>query len=105
MQTKFFLAVGYGTLIVDVYLVLASIATRMMNSQYTGYLPPFGPDGAQTSRFMVLLIATWTAILALGCIRSNNPKSAGAPGTIWFVLVLAIVWLGYLTPLLWELFA
>ena len=41
----FFLVVGYGTLIVDVYLVLASVAAKMMKAQYSRYLPPFGSEG------------------------------------------------------------
>ena len=107
----FFLVVGYGTLIVDVYLVLASIAARMMKAQYRGYLPPFGSEaGAEPTRFMVLLVATWTAILAIGCLRANHaqPEGTRASGTLWFVAVLALVWLVYLTPVLidvlWKLF-
>lgn len=44
MRTKFYLLVGYGTLVIDVYLVLASIASRMMKAEYTRLLPPFGSD-------------------------------------------------------------
>lgn len=108
MRTKFYLVLGYGTLVVDIYLVLASTAAKMMNSQYRSYLPPFGSDGAaEPSRFMVLLLATWTAILALGCLRANNLRSetGAAPGTLWFVLVLATVWLVYSMPVLWNVFA
>ena len=107
MRTKFHLVVGYGTLVVDVYLALASIATKMMKPQYGGYLPPFSSEGVtEPSRFMVLLVATWTAILAMGYLKANHVKSDGAPapGTTWFVLVLAMLWLGYLTPVLWNLF-
>lgn len=104
MQTKFFLAIGFGTLIIDAYLVLASIATKMMKREYSGYLLPFGSEGDAPSRFIVLLIATWTAILAIGCIRSSNTKSekSSAPGILWFVVVLAIVWLVNLIPILWN---
>jgi len=104
MQKRFFIAVGFGTLVVDAYLVLASIATKMMKREYSSYLLPFGSEGDAPSRLTVLLIATWTAILAIGCIRSNSTQSnkSSAPGTLWFVLVLAIVWLAYLTPVLWN---
>jgi hypothetical protein len=111
MQTKFFLAVGYGTLVFDAYLVLASIATKMMKAEYSGYLMPFGAGGAaEPSRFMVLLVATWTAVLAMGCLGANYSQSerTRAAGTLWFVAVLAIVWLVYLTPVVidvsWSLF-
>jgi hypothetical protein len=107
----FFLVVGYGTLIIDVYLVLASVAAKMMKAEYSRYLPPFGSEGgAEPTRFMVLLVATWTAILAIGCLRANDAPSeeTRAPGTLWFVAVLALVWLVYLTPVLidvlWKLF-
>ena len=101
MQTKFFLTVGFGTLVVDAFLVLASIATKMMKREYSGYLLPFGSEGSEPSRFLVLLIASWTGILAIGCIRSRKTSSDGA-GTLWFVLILAIVWLAYLMPALWN---
>lgn len=103
---KFFSVVGYGTLVVDVYLVLASIAAQMMEAQYRAYLPPFGSaDFEEPSRFIVLLVATWTAVLAMGCLKANDAQSVtgSAPGVHWFVLVLAVVWLVYLTPLLLEL--
>ena len=107
----FFSVVGYGTLVVDAYLILASIAAPMMEAQYRAYLPPFGSaEFGQPSRFVVLLVATWTAVLAMGCLRANDVQSVrgSAPGVLWFVLVLAIVWLVYLTPLLigliWNLF-
>lgn len=78
MRTRFFLAVSYVTLIVDAYLVLASIATKMMKSQYTYYLPPFGSEaGHELSRGMVLLVATWTAVLSLGCINGSLTKPTG----------------------------
>jgi len=103
MQTKFYLVVGYGTLAVDVYLVLASIANRMMKAEYSHLLPPFGSGGGgEPSRVIVLLIATWTAILAMGCLAAARPKSkdAPAPGSLWFVVVLVLAWLSYLTPAL-----
>ena len=96
----FFSVVGYGALVVDAYLVLASIAARMMKAEYLAYLPPFG--AVEPSRFVVLLVATWTAVLAIGCLSANDAPSGrrSAPGVLWFVLVLAVAWLVYLTSLL-----
>jgi hypothetical protein len=83
----------------------------MMKAQYRGYLPPFGSEGnEEPSRFIVLSVATWTAILAIGCLRANHaqPEGTRASGTLWFVAVLALVWLVYLTSVLidvsWKLF-
>jgi len=104
MRTKIYLVMGYGTLIADAYLVLASIATRMMQAEYSHLLPPFGSfnQGNELSRVIVLVIATWTAILAMGCLAAARHKSkdAPAPGSLWFVVVLVLAWLSYLTPAL-----
>ena len=108
MRQKFYNVVAYGTLIVDAYLVLASIAIRMMKTQYRHYLPPFDSEGdVEPSRFIVLVVATWTAFLAIGCLKSANVKSEGAAaaGIVPFILLLIIVWLVYLTPILRDLFA
>lgn len=107
MRTKFYLVLEYGTLVVDVYLALASIASKMMKQEYRHYLPPFGSEGvAEPSRFMVLLVANWTGILAMACLKASTvqPERAPTPGALWFVLVLSIVWLVYLTPVLRDLF-
>lgn len=106
MQTKFYIFVGYGTLLCDAYLVLTSIAAKMMQPQYGHLLPPFGWEGVGVpSHFTVLFIATWTGILAMGCLaRNTTPEKADAPGKLWFVLVLATVWLVHLIPLLRDLF-
>ena len=106
-RTKFYLMFAYGTLVADVYLALASVATKMMQPQYRGYLPPFGSDGnTELSRSTVLLVVTWTAILAMGCLSADKVKSDNAtvPGTLWFLLVLAIIWLVHLTPILRDVF-
>ena len=101
---KFYRAIGYLTLVVDAYLVLASIATRMMKAEYTHFLPPFGSDnGTQPSRVLVLIMATWTAILAVGCLNQSRPESNSAPGSLWFIVVLAIAWMSYLMPAVRDL--
>ena len=107
MRSKFYTALSYGTLVVDAYLALALTATRMMKRGYTSHLPPFGSEGvSEGTRFLVLLIATWTAVLAIGCLRANSAQaeSPHAPGTVWFVLVLAIVWLPVLIDVSRDLF-
>jgi len=108
MPSKFNLVAGYVTLAVDAYLVLASIATRTMKAEYSRFLPPFGADdGTEPARLTVLLIATWTAILAIGCLNAGRARSdnGSAPGSLWFILVLGIVWCAYLTRVLKDVFA
>jgi hypothetical protein len=107
MRRRFYLAVAYGTLVVDAYLALASVATKAIPREGHCYLPPFGfVVASEASRFLVLLVATWTAILALGCLsvsgdQRERPHSAAV---LWFVLVLVVVWLFFVLPLLVELF-
>lgn len=106
MQTRFNLVVGYGTLVIDAYLVLASIATQMMKAEYTRFLPPYGSDsGSEPSRILVLIVATWTAILAVGCLNQSRPQANSSPGSLWFIVVLAIAWMSYLAPAVRDLFA
>jgi hypothetical protein len=106
MRRRFYTAVAYGTLVVDAYLALASVATKATPREGHRYLPPFGfVVASEASRFLVLLVATWTAILALGCLsvsgeQRERPHSAAV---LWFVLVLAVVWLFFVLPLLVEL--
>jgi hypothetical protein len=106
MRRRFYPAVAYGTLVVDAYLALASVATRATPREGHRYLPPFGWVGASdASRFLVVVVATWTAILALGCLRASGeqrerPHSAAV---LWFVVVLAVVWLSLVLPWLAEL--
>ena len=110
MRTTFYTAAAYGTLLADAYLALASIATRMMRPEYQRYLPPFGGGASEGSRILVLLVATWTAVLALGCLRTGRAeaKDSHASGVLWFVLVLVLIWLVILLPpamgALWNLF-
>ena len=96
-------ALAYGTLIIDAYLALASVATRMMKAEYASSLLPFG-DGEITerTRLLLLMVATWTAALAVSSLRVSHsqPESPGAPGALWFALVLATVWAVYLAPLM-----
>jgi hypothetical protein len=75
MRTRFYTAVAYGTLALDAYLALACVATRAIPRDGHRYLPPFGFVGAsEASRFVVLSVATWTAILALGCLREGGEQ-------------------------------
>ena len=111
MRTTFYTAAAYETLLADAYLALAWVATRMMHREYHRYLPPFGIDGvSEGSGLLVLIVATWTAVLALGCLRAGRTErdESHAPGALWFVLVLAVVWIMILLPLaidaLWNLF-
>ena len=106
MRKRFYPAVAYGTLVVDAYLALASVATKATPREGHRYLPPFGFVGAsEASRFLVLLVATWTAILALGClsVSGEQRERPHAAAVLWFVLVLAVVWLFLVLPLLFEL--
>lgn len=100
MATKFFTAAAYVTLVVDAYLALASIATRMMPRDFQHYLPPFGDGASEGFRTLVLLVATWTSVLALGCLHAarsetNNPHAAGV---VWFLLLIVLIWLIVLLP-------
>jgi hypothetical protein len=107
VQSKFYPAVAYGTLVVDAYLALAAVATRATPREVHRYLPPFGLVGeSEASRFLVLLVATWTAILALGCLRASDEhrERPHAAAVLWFVLVLAVVWLALVLPWLVGLF-
>jgi hypothetical protein len=111
MRISFSTVLAYGTLVVDGYLALASIATKMMSQKC---LPPFGMVGdSHPSRVLVLLVATWTAALAIVCLRAGHAQTnrRSPAGVIWFVLLLAIIWGVYLPRLLswpitffWDLF-
>ena len=105
MRNTFHTALAYGTLFVDAYLALVSVATRMMKGPFaSSLLPVDSGDISERTRFFILLVATWTAALAIGSLRSNRDQaeSPHAPGTLWFILVLATVWIVYLTPPLIE---
>jgi hypothetical protein len=107
MRRRFYAAVAYGTLVVDAYLALASVASKATPREGHRYLPPFGWVGAsEASRFLVLVVATWTAILALGCLRAGGEQREGphSAAVLWFVVVLAVVWLSLVLPWLVELF-
>lgn len=111
MRTKFYTVLAYLTLLVDVYLVLASLAARMMKEEYSSWLPLVGSNGnSETHSFAVLVVATWTAILAIGCLRIQNLQTDNAhtPSTVWFILVLSIIWLINIVPMLsrfsWDVF-
>ena len=96
-----FTIAAYVTLLADTYLVLASLASRMMKEAYSSYLLPFSGDrNPDKTDLMVLIIATWTAVLVVGCLssrrRSSNDNYSAA--VVWIVLVLAIPWLFVLIP-------
>lgn len=61
-------------------------------------------DIFERTRFVILAVATRTAALAVGSPRFNSDRaeSPHAPGTLWFILVLATVSFVYLTPPLIE---
>lgn len=65
-----FTIAAYVTLLADAYLVLASLASRMMQEAYASYLLPFsGDNNSDETHFLVLIVATWTAILAVDACR------------------------------------
>lgn len=92
---------AYVTLFADTYLVLASLAGKMMKATYTAHLLPFiGDKDPDETHLMVLIIATWTAALAVGCLSSRRRSSNdNYPAALaWIVPVLAIPWLFILIP-------
>jgi hypothetical protein len=96
-----FTIAAYVTLLADAYLVLASLASRMMQEAYASYLLPFSGDkNSDETHLTVLIIATWTSVLAVGCLwsrrRSSNDNYSAA--VVWIVLVLTIPWLFVLIP-------
>jgi hypothetical protein len=101
MPTKFFTVAAYGTLVIDVYLALAAVATKVD----VRHLPPFGAERVTDGlRFLVLIVATWTATLAIGCLRAGRGPATTQPASVfWFVLVLGLVWIGLLLPWLLQI--
>jgi hypothetical protein len=96
-----FTIAAYVTLLADAYLVLASLASRMMKEPYASYLLPFSGDkNSDAIHLMILIIATWTAVLAVGCLSSRRGSSNDnySVAVVWIVLVLAIPWLFVLIP-------
>ena len=111
MRLKFYAALAFGTLAIDVYLALVSVATRMISGKNAAYLLPFASDGVSDGeRILMLVVAGWTAVLAIGCLKASDPHNERpfAPGPIWFVVVLVVIWLSYIIPLVvaafWNLF-
>jgi hypothetical protein len=101
MRTTFYKVVAYSTLFVDAYLALALVATAAMPRPYHHYLPPFGLEGvAAAPRILVLLVVTWTAFLAVGCLGANNRQLQGIELIVvfWVLLLLVIVWLALVLP-------
>lgn len=103
MRANFYTVLAYGTLLVDAYLALASVAIRMMKREYSSYLLPFRTgEVSGEQRFLVLIIATWTAALAIGCLRLHVAQKSNhtMPGIFWFILILSVVWLIQGVPLM-----
>ena len=100
---KLFMLLAYSTLVVDAYLALASLATRMGVER----LPPFGSGRvADSSRFYAMLVASWTALLAFGCLRRISPDQDQPQGIglYWFILVLVLAWFVHLMPIAAKFF-
>lgn len=95
-RVSVFSVIAYATLLADAYLVLASLASRVMKVGYASNLLPFYADkSSDGSLLVVLVITTWTAVLALGCLswrRGSSGESVSVVG-IWVCLVLAVPWL------------
>jgi hypothetical protein len=111
LQTTIYIGLAYATLVVDAYLALALVASRAMRRQYMSHVLPFGSDGIlDASPFVVLFVVSWTAVLAIGCLRTTSVKAEShvGSGVLWFMLVLAVIWVAFLIPLLidfsWNLF-
>jgi hypothetical protein len=105
MRTTFYKVAAYGTLFLDAYLGLALVATGMMPREGHQYLPPFGFAGvAAPPRNFVLLIITWTALLAVGCLGANSKPLQRVPFAVvfWVLLLLAVIWLAFVLPYLVE---
>lgn len=72
---RFIRITAYITLLLDAYLLLASVATLNMKTQYHSYLPPFGLQSVNAlPRALIFLVVGWTALLALGCLLSTNRR-------------------------------
>lgn len=103
---SFYTLFAFATLFVDAYLVLAAVANKMIGGTGSTSLPPFGQEVAsEETRLMVLSLATWTAVLAVGCLYKGHAPSAqaaseqrGMAGVVWFVILLLVVWAAYLLP-------
>lgn len=103
MKTKFYTLLAYTTLLLDGYLILASQAVRMMKVEYSSYLPLFEAKGFSTRQHTVTLaIATWTAVLAVGCLKtqSSGKGEPRNPAVSWFFVVILVAWLVNVVPVL-----
>ena len=68
-----FRGAGCLTLLFDVYLLLAMVATNMMKVEYHWMLPPFGFEFAVSiPRIAYIWLVVWTAFLAVGCLQATN---------------------------------
>ncbi len=100
-RTSVWTMLAYGTSLVDAYLALASVASRMMENTSSSYLPPINSEAnTEGTRFFTLMVATCTAAIALGCLWMCRPPTDGihAAGAAWFVALCSTTWLTYLSP-------
>jgi len=53
-----------------------------------------------------MLVATWTALLAFGCLTraGTDEEQPARIGLFWFTLVLVLAWLVYLMPIAAKFF-
>jgi hypothetical protein len=66
---------AYITLLLDAYLLLASVATMNMKTQYHAYLPPFSLRSVEAlPRALIVLVVGWTALLAVACLLLTNRR-------------------------------
>ncbi len=77
-----FRGAAWLTLLTDVYLLLAMVATKRMNAEYHSLLPPFGWQGpASMPRIVITLLVAWTGFLAVGCLYATKThRHNGADG-------------------------
>ena len=97
-----FTIAAYVTLFADAYLVLASLASKMMQNVSASYLLPFhSEENPGETHVIVLVVATWTSVLAVGCLSSRQRDSHDnwLAGVVWIGVVLAIPWLFVLMPM------
>jgi hypothetical protein len=102
-MSKTYVVLAYSILVVDAYLALAALATRAGVQN----LPPFGIGRvSDSSRFYAMTVATWTAVLAFGCLRraSTDEEQPARIGLYWCILVLVLAWFAQLIPIVAKFF-
>ena len=81
----------------DALLVLAATASQMMQEKFRYLLPPLGNENGDPTRFSVLVVATKTGVLAIGCLttRRKESDSVSIAAIFPFLLILVVGWLMY----------